>query len=134
MRFNLLIVTIILLAGTCDYSDNRLKVQNNSKQGITVDFSEDTLMEERSNENITYFIRDKIMSGETLNKTMPGSVNGWPFLIQRSKNNRLNVFFIEVDTLSKYHDWKYIKENKLYKRKEYTLVELEKRDWVIEYP
>lgn len=136
MKKNLLVIMIALLvlAGTCDYSDNRLTVKNNSEQVITVDFSEDTLMEKRSNDNIVYFVRDKIEQGETMRKTMPGSENGWPFLVQRSKNNRLNIFFIEVDTLVKYNDWDYIKANRLYIRKEYTLEELEKGDWVIEYP
>jgi hypothetical protein len=64
---------------------------------------------------------------------MIGSENGWPFLIQRSKNKRLNVFFINVDTIIKYQDWNHIRESKKYCRKEYTLEELEKTKWIIEY-
>ncbi|MBN1184618.1 MAG: hypothetical protein JXB49_20160 [Bacteroidales bacterium] len=136
MKANLILIlgALMVLAGTCDYYDNRLQITNISNEVITVDYSEDTILEMRSNENIQYFIRDKILPGETIKKTMPGSQNGWPFLVQRSVNNRLNLFFINVDTLKKYNDWSYIKEYKLYKRSEYSLEELENKNWNINYP
>jgi hypothetical protein len=136
MKPNLILILagLLVFAGTCDYNDNRLQVKNNSKEVITVDFSEDIILENRINDNIKFFIRDKILPGETLRKTMPGSDNGWPFLVQRSVNNRLNVFFINVDTLSKYNDWRLIRERELYIRKEYTIEELEKNNWVVQFP
>ncbi len=136
MKVQVIIIVILLIsvAGTCDYNDNRLQIRNNSRESITVDFSDDTLLPERIKENITYFLRDKIASGETFRKNRHGSENAWTFLVQGSANKKLNVFFINIDTLLKYNDWNYIKENQLYKRKEYTLDELEKHKWVIEYP
>lgn len=125
---------MIALAGTCDYSDSRLVIKNNSKHSITFDYSIDTVLEERSNGNIAFFIRDKILPGETSIKTKPGSTKGWPFLIQKSVNKRLNIFIIDVDTLLKYNDWAYIKKNGLYKRYQFSEGELNRKKWVIEYP
>lgn len=136
MRLHIFLIVILLiaLAGTCDYSDNRLVIKNNSEVAITFDYSIDTVMEERSNGNIAFFIRDKILPGETSIKTKPGSTNGWSFLIQKSVNNRLNVFIIEVDTLLKYNDWGYIKKNDLFRRYQFSEDELNRKNWVIEYP
>jgi len=136
MKTNSFIVFIafIVLEFSCDYNDDRLQVKNNSNENIIFDFSDDTLLELKNNEDIKFFIREKIVPGETSRQIMQGSVNGWPFLVQRSKNNRLNVFFINMDTLSKYNDWIVILKKKLYNRKEFTLEELEKNEWVIEYP
>ena len=130
----LIVLLMIALAGTCDYSDSRLVIKNNSEHSITFDYSIDTVMEERSNGNIAFFIRDKILAGETSIKTKPGSTKGWPFLIQKSVNKRLNVFIIDVDTLIKYNDWAYIKKNGLYKRYQFSEGELNSKKWVIEYP
>lgn len=65
---------------------------------------------------------------------MPGSINGWPFLIKRSINNKLNVFILEVDTILKYRDWQVILEKRLYHRYEYSEIDLNKSKWVIVYP
>ena len=126
-------MVLLVQIQSCDYSDRRLQIKNDSKEVIVAEFSEDTLLKEMSNDNIECLTRDKILPGETLRKTMIGSENGWPFLIQRSKNKRLNVFFIIVDTITKYQDWNHIREGKSYYRKEYTLEELEKTKWIIEY-
>ncbi|KAF5031656.1 hypothetical protein DSECCO2_625520 [anaerobic digester metagenome] len=136
MKLHLLLISVSLvtIAGTCDYTDSRLKIKNNSKNAIAFDYSIDTVLEERSNENIAFFLRDKILPGETSLKTKPGSTNGWPFLIQKSLNKKLNIFIIEVDTLVKYNDWGYIRKNRLYRRYELTEDELNKKNWIVEYP
>lgn len=127
----LFLAAIVLFAGTCGYYDNRLQIINDSREVITVDYSEDTILDNRSNENIRYFIRDKVFPGDTIRKIMPGSQHGWQSIIQRSVNGKLNLFFINVDTLLKYNDWEYIKENKLYKRREFSIDELEELNWTL---
>lgn len=103
MKVNLVLILGILLvvAGSCDHDDNRLQITNSSNEIVTVDYFEDTVLQMRSNDNIPYFLKDKISPDETIKETMPGSQNGWPFLIKRSVNNKLNLFFINVDTLIK---------------------------------
>jgi hypothetical protein len=129
----LFLAAIVLFAGTCDYYDNRLQIINGSRDVITVDYSEDTILEMRANENIRYFIRDKAFPGDTIRKNIPGSQHGWQSIIQRSVNGKLNLFFINVDTLLKYNNWEYIKENKLYKRREFSIDELEELNWAVYY-
>jgi hypothetical protein len=129
----LFLIAIILLAGTCGYNDSRLHIINCSKQVITVDYSEDTILDMRGNDNVRYFIRDKVFPGDTIRKNIPGSQHGWQSIIERSVNGKLNLFFINVDTLIKYNDWEYIKENKLYKRREFSIDELEALNWAVYY-
>lgn len=129
-----LILILISFLGACDYYDNRLQIKNNSYQAIVFDYSLDTLLKNETFDRIPYLIRDQIGPYCTVNKIIPGSTQGWPFLIQASKNQKLNVFFIIVDTLVKYNDLEYISDHKLYKRFEYSEEELENLNWVIEYP
>lgn len=136
MKIKLIVVLIlfITLAGTCDYNDNRLMIRNNSDHAIAFDYSLDTILEKRNNENIAFYIRDKILPGETVAKNKPGSTNSWSFLIQKSNNKKLNLFIISIDTLTKYNNWEYIRNNRLYKRYELTEEELNKKNWIVEYP
>ncbi len=132
-RFLILIV-FVSFAGTCDYNDNRLKIRNNSNYAIAFDYSLDTILEQRSNDNIPFYIRDKTLPGETTSINKPGSTRGWPFLIQSSNNKKLNVYIISVDTLLKYNDFEYIRSHRLYKRYSLTEEELNRINWIIEYP
>ena len=122
-----------MLAGTCDYTDNRLKIKNNSNFAIALDYSTDTILVQEI-KKIDAIISDKIMPGEIVNQSLPGSSNAWPFLIKRSKNNKLNIFIFNIDTLLKYNNWEYIRNQRLYKRYELSEEELNKSDWIVEYP
>lgn len=130
----LILISLVLFAGTCDYNDSKLKIKNNSNYAIAFDYSLDTIMEQRANNNIPFFIRDKIMPGETTSKSKPGSNQGWTFVIQHSNNKKLNVFIVNVDTLLKYNDWEYIRNHRLYKSYSFTEEELNRMNWIIEYP
>lgn len=130
----LLFVIFIAPIGSCDYYDNRLQVQNNSNEQITFEFSLDTVLDQGKNEDIKYLIRDGLSPGETKRQTRPGSTNAWPGFIEQSNNKKLNVFFINLDSLSKFNDWNYLREKKAFTRKEYSLEELERINWIIEYP
>jgi len=129
----ILITSVVMLAGTCDYNDNRLKIKNNSAYDIAFDYSTDTILEQDFT-NFNSIINDKIMPGEVANQLLPGSTNAWPFLIKKSKNNKLNVFIFNNDTLLKYNDREYIRNHKLYKRYSLTEEELNEINWIIEYP
>ena len=90
----------------------------------------DTILDDTENK-IEFFIGDKIPPHVTARKFRPGS---WSQQIRNSRNTKLNLFIIQLDTLLKYRDWEYIRTNRVYKRYEYTEEELNKKGWVIEYP
>lgn len=130
-KFNLFLIILIGFL-SCDYYDSRLIIQNNGDHEICFIYAHDTILDPVSN-NIEYYLMEKITPGETSIETLPGK-NSWNILMQKSKNKKLNVFFIELDTMLKYNDWQYIRNNKLYHRYEYSEEELNVMNWLIEYP
>jgi hypothetical protein len=124
---------IIMLIIACDYTDNKLKVKNNSSETICFVHDMDTILDNQESD-IYYFNRNCIVPGEISSQVAFGRPYEWSDEINRSKNKKLNVFIINHDTLLKYNDWQYISINKLFKRYEYTEEELNKNNWIIEYP
>ena len=130
----LILLALVSLAGACDYTDDRLNIKNNSNYAIAFDYSLDTTLEKKQIYDIPSYIVEKILPGETKSQSIFGSTQGWPFLIQRSNNNKLNVFIISIDTLLKYDDWEYIRTHRLYQRYSFTEEELNRINWIVEYP
>ena len=127
----LILLALVSLVGACDFYDERLNIKNNSNYAIAFDYSIDTTLEKNQIYNIPYYIENKILPGETIAQTIPMS---WPSLIYRSNNKKLNVFIISIDTLLKYDDWEYIRTHRLYQRYSFTEEELDRINWIIEYP
>jgi|GEM_PF-1761484 len=127
----LILLALVSLAGACDFNDDRLNIKNNSNHAIAFDYSIDTTLRRNQIYNIPFYIEGKILPGETIAQTIPMS---WPSLIYRSNNKKLNVFIISIDTLLKYDDWEYIRTHRLYQRYSFTEEELNKMNWIIEYP
>ena len=121
------------LAVSCENNDVNLKLKNNSKYAVAFDSALDTIPDSVSID-MEIFLRGKIDPGKTVTMIKPGDSEGWLSLIQNSTNNKLNVFIMSADTLQKYNDWNLIRKNHLYKRYEYTEAELNKMNWVIEFP
>ena len=103
-KLYIIILSLITLLWSCDHFDDRLHYKNNSIHSI-----------------VAYCSPDTIIDSIIINKF-------------HSKNNKLNVFFIELDTLLKYNSWEYIIRNRVFKKFNYTEEELNKKGWVIEYP
>ena len=132
LHFYLIVLILFFATGACDFNDIRLSVKNNSNHAIVFVTSLDTNIQYSN--NIEYYIDNKILPGEIGNKTQRGSTNAWSLSIRRSKNKKLNVFIISVDTLTKYNNWENIVTRKLYKRYEFTEEDLDRINWIIEYP
>lgn len=130
----LILLVLVSLAGACDFTDNRLNIKNNSNYAIAFDYSLDTTLEKKPMNEIPYFVSEKILPGETKSQSIFGSTQGWPFFIRNSNNKKLNVFIISIDTLLKYDDWEYIRTHRLYQRYSFTEEELNRINWIIEYP
>ena len=130
----LILLVLVSFVGACDFYDERLNIKNNSNYAIAFDYSIDTTLEKKQIYDIPSYIVEKILPGETKSQSIFGSTQGWPFLIQRSNNNKLNVFIISIDTLLKYDDWEYIRTHRLYQRYSFTEEELNRTNWIVEYP
>ena len=130
----LILLVLVSFVGACDFYDERLNIKNNSNYAIAFDYSIDTTLEKKQIYDIPSYIVEKILPGETKSQSIFGSTQGWPFLIQRSNNNKLNVFIISIDTLLKYDDWEYIRTHRLYQRYSFTEEELNRINWIVEYP
>jgi len=143
MKKNLILKIAIMLNlfTSCENYDDRLKIRNNSEHSICFESSYDTILD-TTIMSIDFLLNRKIHSGELSPQMHPGT---WINVIKGSKNKKLNVFIIEYDTLIKYRDATrleplqqsksmYIHKNKLYQRYEFTEEELNKSNWIIEYP
>ena len=131
-----LFVLIIILTASCvmDSANGRLQVKNNSNYDISVEIHVfDTIIHEMVNHPELYINR-KISHGEIRRQIILGRKRDWPQFIERSTNKKLNVFIFATDTIKKYGDFEHIITNRLYERYEFTEEELDKMDWIIEYP
>ena len=132
LHYYLIVIILFFVAEACDFYDVRLSVKNNSNHAIAFETSLDTNLEYTN--YIPFYIREKILPGETSIESNIGSTNEWSRHIQRSKNKKLNVFIINLDTLTKYNDLEFVKSRKMYKRYEFTEEDLDRKNWIIEYP
>ena len=129
----ILLIVIILIA-PFDSANARLQVKNNSNHDISVEIHVfDTVIHEIVNRPELYINR-KISPGEIHKQIILGRKDAWSDFIASSVNNKLNVFIFATDTIEKYGGFEHIIMHKLYKRYEYTEKELDKTNWIIEYP
>ena len=127
------IFILCLLAFTCDHYDGRLMIVNNSSLIIVTHFSGDSIIKDLDNEFIGSYLAKRLSIGDTLKRIIPGR-NAWQNMVKNSPNGKLNVFVVPYDTLRKYRDWDSIREKGLYERFGYTLEELKRSKWLVEYP
>lgn len=52
----------------------------------------------------------------------------------KNNSNYAIAFDYSIDTLLKYDDWEYIRTHRLYQRYSFTEEELNRINWIIEYP
>jgi hypothetical protein len=137
------ILFVSLIITSCDYYDSRLIIKNNGKNDIIVayDISNlDTTMKidtDKLNpkyENVAYYLTNIISPNNQRRFTKPGSLKSWSFYINKSINNKLNIFIIDADTLLKYNCLDSIIIKNLYKKYSFTETELNKQRWLIDYP
>lgn len=125
--FTLSIVSFL----SCDYSDDRLKIINSSKKNIVVETYLDTIPDITKTNDTEYYLDHVIREAEKNRLIKVGSINGWPFQIINSKNNKLNLFVFVVDSIEKYHTIDSLIKRKIYTRYEFSQKELENTNWTI---
>lgn len=130
-RFNKVFVVVFLFQIGCDFNDGRMQVINNSQHTIAVEFSTDTTF--ISKNKVEYYLSNSI-APEMTRQYLKRDKKGWSNFVKSSVDGKLSLYIYNIDTLRKYMDIDYIKENKIYNLREYTLEELEKDNWIIKYP
>lgn len=132
MKRKPLIITLALTSlifYTCDYSDTKLTITNNSSKSIVIDYSEDSLL--TSVNSVEYYIAKQISPREKKTVFHRGL---WSNYIKNSKKKKIFFFFFDIDTLKKYNNMEFIRTHKLYTKKlGLTEKELDKINWQIEY-
>lgn len=148
----ILVFITISVFFSCDYVDNKLTIQNNTKDSIAFIIenvrnnyptnSTDTLKNIDKLKNVDKIIQLNSQKksfvyfvGHDEHKSITIFNTKWEYLIEDHPNKRLVVYFypVSVFTTGKYK-WKDILLNSVYiKRVDYTIDELEKNKWIIEY-
>lgn len=88
----ILFVMLFLTTASCDYSDSRLVIKNNSKDTVVFDYAMDTLLEETTDEGINYILENAIQPQSEEIQRILGVKDWWGAIIKDSKNKKLNVF------------------------------------------
>ncbi|WP_320052879.1 hypothetical protein [uncultured Acetobacteroides sp.] len=132
-RYYVIIVLFLFTAVSCDYSDSRLVIKNNSQDTVVFDYALDTVLHERTDREINAILEDTIPPFEERNKSIRGVNDWWGIIIEKSKNKKLNLFILKKEDLSNYI-WDEIINRKLYKRYEFTEDELDEINWIVKYP
>ena len=129
----ILLIAIILIA-PFDSANGRLQVKNNSNNDISVEIHViDTIIHEIVNKP-EFYINRKISPGEIQRQIILGRKSAWSDFIDHNANKKLNVFIFATDSIEKHGGFEHIITHKLYKRYEFTEKELDKLNWIIEYP
>lgn len=125
------LLALILLTG-CDFADNRLQIVNKSSIAISYDYSTSGEINPDSN-RIFWYLSNQILPNKSQRVTLLGSRNMWVKEIENSKTKRLSIFIFNVDTLIKYENMDFILKSNLYEKFEYSISDLEKINWTINY-
>ena len=142
LSVKIIIVCILLVFCSCDYSDNKFTIINETNRPLFwVSSSSDSIdvhrsiyepfRESTSNSNTTwiessFFIKPRGMKRKgVVNTTWEDMIRGDYF------KGQMYVFIFEADTLEKY-DWEDVKKNNRYFRKyRLTVDDLRKLDWKV---
>jgi len=130
MKTSSLFFLLLLFLNACDYYDYRLVIVNETNGMIVAETDTDTLPK-LPRINKTEFYLDRGINPQEQSRLMKGGKNGWPFAIKRSKNNKLNLFVYNIDSLKKYKSIDSLVAKKKYSRYEFSEDELEANDWKV---
>lgn len=121
-------ISIIVFLASCAYDrgDKRLKIINQTKDEITLDWHSDRIPEYPSVNHTDVYIRNRVLIGDSLN--LPESDANWPRFVQKSINKKLNLFVYNIDSLRKY-GIDTLNIRKMYRRVEYSEKDLDELNW-----
>ena len=123
-----LFLGLIALSG-CDYYDGRLEIHNKSTDIVAIETFLDSIPALLEVGKTEYYLSHPIYPGESENPLEMGT-NGWLFRIKNSKNNRLNLFVFQIDSLKLYGIDSLISRG-IYKKYIFSEEELNDSDWKV---
>ena len=132
IKISLLFLIIHAICLSCKTVDSRLEVYNMSSSDIVVIGYEDTIPDLKKTFFTTYYLLHIIKAGKRGKLTREEGVKSWPRLIDRSKNNKLNLFVFQVDSIKKYQEIDSLILKRIHTRYEFTKEEVEKNGWKVE--
>lgn len=125
-----LVMVIFVFSCVADSWDASLQIRNSSKRTIVYLTTPDTVI--NGFNSVEYYLQEPIFAGSIKRATLFN--NDWHHYIDISYNNKLNIYFFDIDTLKKYMNMNYIVRNNLYIRKMgITKAELEMRKFIITF-
>jgi hypothetical protein len=128
-----MLAIIIFNCTYCEYVDTRLKIENNSKNIVFAEISNDSIIKRVG--LTEYYIKNQIKPREIKPLRMYGPKNAWHYYIQNCLNHRISIFIVDIDTILKYNDLKFILNSRRYLAKiEKTEDELNQISWIIKFP
>lgn len=116
---------------SCRVIDARLKLTNGLSYDIVAEGFSDTIPDVKETYSTNYYLINIAKPKQVVILGKEGKSRAWDKVIERSKNNKLNVCVFSADSLKKYGDLDSLIRKKLYKRFEYSMEDLEKNDWEI---
>lgn len=141
LRFSVLLFVLIAAISRCvmDYTNHMLEVHNNSRQTISVLYSNTTPPSSTGENNIAYYIADYVLikpdSVNTIWKN--GKQDAWHNYIEQSNDKQLHLYVFSVDSLKRYNGIYSMNElcsmGKYLKVLKYSEPELIKMNWWVDY-
>lgn len=123
-------ILLMFFVCSCDYYDHRLEIVNKGESEIVVETYLDEIPDFPSVNKTEFYLSHGVAPDDSVTLTKVGK-NGWPFLIQRSKNKKLNLVIYSIDSLRKYQSIDTLIKKRIYKRSEFSEDELEKMGWSV---
>ena len=109
--------------------DDKLQVENKSQRTIIVESSTDSILKRYA--KVEYYYLHQIKPNDIQSLICRG---GWDRELLRSYNNKLNLYFFDVDTLKKYSNMDLIVyKNLCVKQVAISKEEIEKNNWKVVY-
>lgn len=125
------ILLFIIVVTSCDVHDDRLKVLNLSDVNISLSTEKDTIPEYPSVDKTEYHLRSALYPEEEKKLLYEGQRKGWSFFIADSKNEKLNLFVYNIDSMGKYKSIDTLIRKQIYTRYSFTEQELDEMDWQV---
>ena len=126
-------IFLIFLTYSCDWDDNRLKIENNSPNPICYEIQTDSILKIPSVNDKGFYLDQKIMPGKTRTYYKAGKTRVWEDFIAKSESKMLYVFFFNYDTVKK-NNWDTLRKYRKYLRMEYfSIDDLIRNNWRIKY-
>ncbi len=125
-----LLLFIITMVVSCDLTDLKLSLVNNTNKTIYYHLSYDTII----TNNKEYLESSNIFPAESVNPHFArGSRGGWEYGINNiSKDSTLRIFFFMSDTIEHY-GWDDVINKGKFKRMDYKVKDLDSLGWLVVY-